>query len=82
MIGSQTADVAGFLGGIVILAAYAWQTLREARPGAALNALNFVGASLLALSLAVNYNLPALVLEIIWASIAFTGLARNMVMRR
>ena len=82
MIESRTADVIGFVGSVVILAAYAWQTLRSERANAALYALNFVGASLLALSLAVNYNLPALALETIWAAIAFTGLVRRVSMRR
>ena len=30
MIGSRTADVIGFVGSGVVLAAYAWQTLRDA----------------------------------------------------
>ena len=82
MIDPQTADVIGSIGGITILGAYAWQTLRNAPPNAALNALNFAGASLLALSLIVNYNLPALALEVIWAAIALTGLVRRLGTRR
>lgn len=82
MIDPQAANVVGFVGGVTILAAYAWQTLRDAPPTAALDALNFIGASLLALSLVVNYNLPALALEVIWAAIALTGLLRRLGMRR
>ena len=82
MIGPQTADVIGFIGGITILVAYAWQTLGNTTPTAGINALNLVGASLLALSLTVNYNLPALAVEVIWAAVAFTGLVRRLGMRR
>jgi cell division protein FtsW (lipid II flippase) len=82
MISSQAADVIGFVGGVIILAAYGWATLRGVAPNVALNALNCLGASLLALSLVVNYNLPALALEVIWAAIALAGMVRKLVTPR
>lgn len=82
MIDSRAADIAGFVGAATIFGGFAYQTLRNAAPNAVSNGLNLLGASLLALSLAVNYNLPALVLEIAWAAIALAGLVRSLVQRR
>ena len=82
MIDPRTADVVGFVGAVTILAGFAYQTLRNAAPDRWSNGANFVGASLLALSLLVNYNLPALLLEMAWAAIALFGLVRILVTRR
>ena len=82
MIASQTADIIGFIGALTILGGFGYQTLRNAAPNPVSNGLNFVGASLLALSLIVNYNLPALALELAWAAIALIGLVRTLVSRR
>ena len=81
MILPQGADAVGFVGSVLILGGYGWQTSKGLAPNIALNALNFFGASLLALSLLVNYNLPALALETIWAAIALTGLVCKLVKR-
>ncbi|WP_353205614.1 hypothetical protein [Sphingomonas sp.] len=82
MIPPGTADVVGFCGAAMVLSGFAYQTVRNAAPDRLSNGLNFVGASLLALSLIVNYNLPALLLETAWAGIAFFGLVRTVVTRR
>uniref|UniRef100_UPI0035CBD853 CBU_0592 family membrane protein n=1 Tax=uncultured Sphingomonas sp. TaxID=158754 RepID=UPI0035CBD853 len=82
MIAPHTADAIGFVGALIVLGGFGYQTLRKAAPDLWSNATNFVGASLLALSLAVNYNLPALTLEIAWAAIALIGLGRTLVTRR
>ena len=82
MIDSHTADIIGFIGAIIILGGFGYQTLRNAAPNLVSNGLNFLGASLLALSLIVNYNLPALALEFAWAVIALTGLVRSLAIRR
>ncbi len=82
MIGSATADMIGFVGAVTILGGFAYQTLRSAAPDRLSNALNFAGASLLALSLIVNYNLPALLLAAAWAAIALFGLVRTLVAPR
>lgn len=76
MISSALADVLGFAGAVTILAGYAYQTLRAAAPDLLSGVLNFIGAALLAMSLTVHYNLPALLLEIAWAAIALVGLLR------
>lgn len=73
---SALADVVGFAGAIIILGGFAWSTLRNAPPDLTYHLANFLGASLLALSLSINFNLPALILELAWAGIALFGLAR------
>jgi len=78
MIDSHGADIIGFIGALTILGGFAYQTVRNAPPSLASNGLNLVGASLLAISLVVNYNLPALALELAWAAIAFFGLVRTV----
>jgi hypothetical protein len=78
MTPSALADVAGFIGAITILAAFARQTLSNAAPDMISLLGNLIGASLLAVSLMVNYNLPALLLEIAWAGVALFGVVRRM----
>ena len=70
------ADLIGFAGTFCIVAAYAYSNVAKATNMVLFNALNFVGAALLAVSLTVNYNLPTLVLEFVWMAIALFGLAR------
>jgi hypothetical protein len=81
MNATQLADLAGFAGTIAILAAFARQTLGNRAPDMAYNLGNLAGASLLALSLSINFNLPALLLEIAWAAIALVGVVRLAVRR-
>ena len=74
----HTADLIGFLGSFCIVAAYAYSNVSKAMNMIAFNALNLVGAALLTVSLTVNYNLPTLVLEIVWMGIALFGLVRAL----
>lgn len=75
-------DIAGLLGVAVILAGYAAATLGRLRPDAAPSlAANFVGASLILLSLTHAFNLSAAIVEGAWALIALTGLIRLAVRR-
>ena len=67
-------DIAGFLGSLIILAGFARVNVLKRAPDALFNLLNLLGAALLAVSLSINYNLPALLLEIAWMGIAFYGL--------
>ena len=71
------ADALGFAGALMTVGGYAYQTMRRAAPDLLSGGLNFVGASLLALSLTVHYNLPALTLESVWAAIALAGVVRQ-----
>ena len=70
----EVANVVGFAGMSLIVAAYAYLTASKAPNPILLHGANLAGATLLVLSLLVNTNLPALVLEAIWASIAAVGL--------
>ena len=70
-------DVAGLIGVAVILGGYAAATLGRLRSdGAPSLALNFVGASLILLSLTHAFNLSAAIVEGAWALIALAGLIR------
>lgn len=79
---STIADVAGFIGSALILATFARATLRNTAPDLIYSLGNFGGASLLAFSLSINFNLPALLLEIAWAAIALFGLVRMLMQKR
>ena len=76
------ADLIGFAGSFCIVGAYAYSNVVKAMNMVVFNVVNFVGAALLAVSLTVNYNLPTLVLEIVWMAIALFGLARAIRGRR
>lgn len=82
VIAPFAADLIGFAGSFCIVAAYAYSNLAKAMNMVAFNLVNFVGAALLAVSLTVNYNLPTLVLEIVWMAIALFGVTRALLARR
>jgi hypothetical protein len=70
-------DIAGLIGVVLILAGYAAATVGRLHPkGAPSLAINFVGASLILLSLMRNFNLSAAIVEGAWALIALVGLIR------
>ena len=77
-ISSQTADLIGFAGSFLIVAAYAYSNMTARMNLLLFNVLNFFGAALLAVSLTVNYNLPTMVLEIVWMGIALFGIAKSL----
>ena len=70
-------DAAGLAGVLLILAAYAAATTGRLDPKRALSlACNFVGASLILLSLTHDFNLSAAAIEAAWALVSLAGLAR------
>ncbi len=76
-------DLAGVLGVLMILAAYAgaqFGRLDPRAPPALL--LNLVGASLILASLSVRFNLAAFLMEAAWALLALYGLVRLALARR
>lgn len=76
-------NIAGFVGMVLILAAYAYQTVQGDRTRPALqHGLNLVGALLLVASLLVHVNLASLILESVWAVIALFGLWRALRSKR
>ena len=70
------ADFVGFAGMALIVGAYAYVTASKSPNPFLLHGANFVGALLLVLSLLVNTNLPALLLEATWAAVAVFGLIK------
>jgi hypothetical protein len=70
-------DIAGLVGVALILAGYAAATMGGLHPkGAPSLAINFLGASLILLSLTRKFNLSAAIVEAAWALIALFGLVR------
>jgi hypothetical protein len=76
-------DIAGLLGALGILLAYAGVQMKKLdphRPPALL--LNLTGASLVLISLIEDFNMAALLLEIAWIIIAVHGLVMFAIKRR
>ena len=71
---SAIADVIGLIGSVVFIAAFVYANMAENFNKLWFNAANLLGAVLLMISLWVNFNLAAFVLEIAWALIALAGL--------
>lgn len=77
-ISSFSADLIGFAGSFLIVSAYAYSNMTAQMNLLLFNVLNFIGAALLAVSLTVNYNLPTMVLEIVWMAIALFGIVKAL----
>lgn len=70
-------DAAGLIGVAMILAGYAAATAGRLHPkGAPSLSINFLGASLILVSLTRAFNLSAAIVEAAWALIALVGLVR------
>jgi hypothetical protein len=70
-------DAAGLFGVLIILIAYAGAALGRIDPKRAPSlAANFVGASLILLSLSKAFNLSAVAMEGAWALVSLAGLLR------
>jgi hypothetical protein len=70
-------DIAGLVGVTVILVGYALGVLGRLDPERAPSlAVNFIGASLILVSLTHAFNLSAAIVEAAWALIALAGLCR------
>ena len=72
------ADLIGFAGSFFIVAAFAYSNLTTQMNALWFNVSNFVGAALLTVSLTVNYNLPTMVLEVVWMAIAIFGILKAL----
>ncbi len=71
---SGIADVIGLIGSAVFIATFAYANMAQSLNKLWFNAANLLGAVLLTISLWVNFNLAAFVLEIAWGFIALAGL--------
>ena len=77
------ADVAGLIGVVLILGAYAAAQLGRLDPVRLPSLLmNLGGSSLIMLSLTRRFNLSAFLVEAAWALIALFGIARLLLRRR
>ena len=70
-------DLVGNVGVVLLMIAYLMLQLNRLRSdGLAYSLLNAVGASLIVLSLLVNFNLSAFIMEVFWILISFVGIYR------
>ena len=70
-------DLVGNVGVVVLMIAYLMLQLNKLRSdGLAYSVLNAIGASLIIVSLVVDFNLSALLMEIFWVLISFVGIYR------
>ncbi|WP_338027967.1 CBU_0592 family membrane protein [Croceibacterium selenioxidans] len=82
MIDSFTADVIGLIGSALFIGAFAYANLTKTLNKAAFNLANLIGSILLLISLSVNFNLAAFVLETAWGAIAAAGLVMALRARK
>jgi hypothetical protein len=75
---SLTADIIGICGSVLFIGAFLYANMAQTLNKLLFNALNLIGAVLLLISLSVNFNLAAVVLEVAWGIIAFVGLIRAL----
>jgi len=70
-------DLVGNAGVVVLMIAYLMLQLNKIRSDdLAYSLMNAIGASLIVLSLLVNFNLSALLMEVFWVLISFIGIFR------
>ena len=75
------ADFIGFASSFFIVAAFAYSNLTTQMNALWFNVANLLGAALLTISLMVNFNLPTMVLEIVWMGIAVLGIMKALTKR-
>jgi multidrug transporter EmrE-like cation transporter len=70
-------DLIGNIGVVVLMITYLMLQLNKLRSdGLAYSLLNAIGASLIVVSLVVNFNLSALLMEVFWVLISCVGIYR------
>ncbi|AMO72450.1 CBU_0592 family membrane protein [Sphingorhabdus sp. M41] len=74
MIGGLTANVIGIMGSISVVFAYGYNVHAETVNPFVYNGANLLGAVLLTISLLVHFNLASFLLEMVWITIAVSGL--------
>jgi hypothetical protein len=76
-------DLAGLVGVLLILSAYALGQLGRLRMDAVPALLmNLAGASLVLLSLLFHFNLAAFIIEAAWALLSLFGLVKRLIRRK
>jgi hypothetical protein len=74
LLSPLAADVIGMVGTALFIGGFAYANARADFDRLWFNIVNLAGALLLLISLSVNFNLPAFVLEAAWAMIASWGI--------
>jgi len=71
-------DLVGNVGVVILMVTYLLLQLNKIRSDDLMySLLNAVGASLIVVSLLVNFNLSALLMEVFWVLISFVGIYRH-----
>jgi len=71
-------DFVGNVGVVILMVTYLLLQLDKLRSNdLSYSLLNAVGASLIVVSLLVNFNLSALLMEVFWVLISFVGIYRH-----
>ena len=78
MLTSLAADIIGICGSVLFIGGFVYANMAQTLNKLLFNALNLVGAVLLLISLSVNFNLAAVVLEVAWGGIALVGLIQAL----
>ena len=68
------ADIIGLAGSALFIGAFIYANITTSLNKVLFNLLNLAGAILLLISLSVNFNLAAVVLEATWGAVAAVGL--------
>ena len=75
-------DLIGNIGVVVLMSTYLMLQLNKLRSdGLAYSLLNAIGAGCIVISLLVNFNLSAFVIEAFWVLISFIGIYRYFRMK-
>ncbi len=82
MIDPLSADIIGLIGSALFIGAFAYANMAQTLNKVTFNLANLAGAILLLISLSVNFNLAAFVLETAWGAIAAVGLVAAILARR
>ena len=70
-------DLVGLIGAVMLMIAYLMLQLNKlSSDGLAYSLLNAIGASMIVVSLLVNFNLSAFIIEVFWILISFVGIYR------
>jgi hypothetical protein len=71
-------DFVGNIGVAMMMIAYLLLQLNKMTHGLVYSVVNAVGASLVIISLLVNFNLSAFLMEVFWVLISFIGIYRSL----
>jgi len=71
-------DFVGNIGVAMMMIAYLLLQLNKLSAGLVYSAVNALGASLVVVSLLVNFNLSAFLMEVFWVLISFVGIYKGL----